>query len=407
MIRLLHTADWHLGKKLGPYPRLEEQKAVMKELVGIADQEKVDAILVAGDLYDQFNPSTEATELFYTTLKQLADHGRRPVIVIAGNHDSPDRIQVSDPLARACGIILIGHPQTEVKAFEMENHWKVARSAAGFLEITWEDNRPPLRILHTPFANEYRMKTYLGSENMEEQLRIVLQEHWQSLASEYCDADGVNLLMTHLYVSERDKPLPEEPEGEKPIVIGHAQVIYSDNLPAGIQYAALGHLHRYQKVNGRDYPIVYSSSPLCYSFAEAGQKKYAVIIEAEPGSAVRIKKSLLTSGKPLAREHFNAVDDAVDWLGGHPDTLVELTLSTDKYLKSSDKKRLYDAHDGIVTIIPEIDSEMMDENQAEHQIRLDRSMVELFQDYFNFRHGQTPSDELVDLFREVQSEHNL
>lgn len=406
MLKLLHTADWHLGKKLGPYSRFEEQKAVMDELVNLAEQNEVDALLVAGDLYDQFNPSTEATELFYLTLKRLANEGRRPVIVIAGNHDSPDRIQVSDPLARACGIILIGHPQEEVKPFAMNNNWQLSRSVPGFLEITWEDHKPPLRILHTPFANEYRMKVYLGSEDMEEQLRLVLQDHWLSLVNEYCDDAGINILLTHLFIAERNQPLPEEPEGEKPIVIGNAQVIYSDNLPSGIQYAALGHLHRYQQIKGRDYPIVYSSSPLCYSFAEAGQIKYAVIVEAEPGKKVHLAKAELTSGKPLVRIRFDSIDDTVQWLESHPACLVELTLRTEKYLQSSDKKRIYASHDGIVTIIPEIISES-DASETGPRIRLDKSMIELFRDYFIYRHGQEPSEELVSLFREIQNQQDL
>lgn len=407
MIRILHTADWHLGKKLGPYSRLKEQKEVLHELVNLADQEQVDAVLIAGDLYDQFNPSTEAMELFYSTLKQLTRQGQRPVIVIAGNHDSPDRIEVSDPLARSCGIVLIGHPQTEVPAFQMEDQWKITRTIPGFLEIEFLDDRPPLRIIHTPFANEYRMKTYLGSENMDDQLRAVLQDHWQSIADTYCDDHGVNILMTHLYVSERTKPLPEEPDGEKPIVIGNAQVIYSDNLPQGIQYAALGHLHRCQHIRGQAYPIVYSSSLLCYSFSEAGQTKYAVVIDADPAKEIRVNKIGLTAGKPLARKRFYTVDDAVDWLNQYPDTLVELTLVSDQYLKSSDKKRLYEAHDGIVTIIPEVTFDHREEAENTHQIRLDRSMNELFQDYFIFRHGQTPSGELMELFQEIQSEQNL
>lgn len=406
MLKILHTADWHLGKKLGPYSRLEEQKAVMKELVEIAHQEEVDAVLVAGDLYDQFNPSTEASELFYSTLKQLACNGMRPVVVIAGNHDSPDRIQVSDPLARACGIILIGHPQTEVRSFETEGDWKVSHSVPGFLEIQWTAGKPPLRILHTPFANEYRMKTYLGSEDQEEELRRVLQTHWQELADTYCDDQGVNILMAHLYIAEQDQPLPDEPEGEKPIAIGHAQVIYSDNLPEGIQYAALGHLHRYQTVGGRDYPIVYSSSPLSYSFAEAGQTKYAVIMEAEPGREVKVSNLPLSSGKALMRKRFESVDAAVEWLRENPDSLVELTLRTEEYLRSTDKKRLYDVHNGIVTIIPDLLS-LQETGSKVRQIRLDQSMAELFSDYFISRHGQSPSKELLELFREVQTQHDL
>ena len=119
-MKILHTADWHLGKRLENFSRLDEQKLVMKELVDIANAEQVDLVLVAGDLFDNFNPSTEAVELFYKTLKQLSDNGKRPVIAIAGNHDSPDRIDAPDPLARECGIILIGHPNAEVPCFELD-----------------------------------------------------------------------------------------------------------------------------------------------------------------------------------------------------------------------------------------------------------------------------------------------
>lgn len=407
MLRLFHTADWHLGKKIGPYSRLDEQMAVMNELVHLADHEMADVVLVAGDLYDQFNPSTEASELFYSTLKRLSRDGERPVVVIAGNHDSPDRIQVSDPLARACGIFLIGHPQATVRPFEMPESWYVSKSVPGFMEITWEDSRPPLRILHTPFANEYRMKTYLGSENLEEDLRQVLQQHWQSLVDTYCDSSGVNVLVSHLFVVERNRPFPEEPEGEKPIVIGNAQVIYSDNLPGGLHYAALGHLHRYQMVGGRDYPIVYSSSPLSYSFAESGQTKYVVVVEARPGGEARVVKHALTSGRELHRVRFESVDQALEWLEDHQECLVELTLITERYLNASDKKRLYDAHPGIVTIIPDVRSEEDFTEAGGPQIRLDQSMTGLFKDYFQFRHGQEPSEELMALFREIQAQNEL
>src|SRR5690554_7320792 len=103
-MRLLHTGDWHLGKRLDDYSRLEEQQAVLEELIGLAEIHDVDAVLVAGDLFDTFNPPAEAVELFYKSLKKLSGDGRRPVIAIAGNHDSPDRIEAPDPLARECGI---------------------------------------------------------------------------------------------------------------------------------------------------------------------------------------------------------------------------------------------------------------------------------------------------------------
>ena len=99
-MKILHTSDWHLGKRLEEFSRLEEQKAVMQEICEIAEREQADAVIVAGDLFDTFNPPTEAIDLLYKTLKRLTANGRRPVIAIAGNHDSPDRIEAPDPLAR-------------------------------------------------------------------------------------------------------------------------------------------------------------------------------------------------------------------------------------------------------------------------------------------------------------------
>ena len=98
-MKILHTADWHLGKRLDRFSRLEEQVEVLGEIVKIADENAVDLVLIAGDLFDSFNPSIEATELFYKTLKQLTNNGKRPVIAIAGTHDASDRIDAPYPLA--------------------------------------------------------------------------------------------------------------------------------------------------------------------------------------------------------------------------------------------------------------------------------------------------------------------
>lgn len=86
-MKILHTADWHLGKKLDRFPRIEEQVLVLEEIINIAEKEAVDLVIIAGDLFDNFNPSVEASDLFYKTLKKLANEGKRPVIAISGNHD--------------------------------------------------------------------------------------------------------------------------------------------------------------------------------------------------------------------------------------------------------------------------------------------------------------------------------
>jgi len=405
-MKLLHTSDWHLGKRLEDFSRMEEQQAVLQEICEIADREQVDAVLIAGDLFDTFNPPTEAVDLFYRTLKKLTNNGKRPVIAIAGNHDSPDRIEAPDPLARECGIIFAGYPNSVVPVFELESGMKVLQSEEGFVEIKLPENDVPLRILLTPYANEFRLKTYLGHEGSEEELRSVLQDKWQELAEKYCDNRGVNVLMQHLFVIKKGEELPEEPADEKPILhVGGAQAIYSENIPGQIQYVAVGHLHRMHLVDSKPCPIYYSGSPLSYSFAEANQKKYVILIEVEAGSSVQVREVELTKGKKLLRKRAEGMEDALKWLAENQDSLVELTMVTDTFLSAIERKQLSAAHSGIVSIIPEVkhSGEVNEGNKA--GIDLSKSMESLFKDYFRHEKGQEPNEEIMKLLVEILAEN--
>jgi len=404
-MKLLHTSDWHLGKRLENFSRIEEQQAVLQEICEIAEREQVGAVLVAGDLFDTFNPPTEAVDLFYKTLKRLSNNGRRPVIAIAGNHDSPDRIEAPDPLARECGIIFAGYPNSVVPPFELESGLKVLQSEEGFLELKLPGTDIPLRLLLTPYANEFRLKTYLGHENSEEELRTVLQEKWEELAEKYCDNKGVNLLVTHLFVVKKGDTLPEEPADEKPILhVGGAQVIYTENIPNQIQFTAIGHLHRMHKVDSAPCPVYYSGSPLSYSFAEANQKKYVLLVDVEPGKGATVQELELTKGKKLLRKRAEGIDEALLWLTENPECLVELTMVTDTYLTAQERKQLSAAHNGIVTIIPEVKNASEFSGGNKKSIDLTKTMEELFTDYFRHEKGQEPNDEVMKLFTEILAE---
>ncbi|MCP2039405.1 exonuclease subunit SbcD [Chryseobacterium sp. HSC-36S06] len=400
-MKILHTADWHLGKRLDRFSRLEEQVLVMNEIVEIANEQNVNLVLIAGDLFDNFNPSVEATELFYKTLKRLSLNGKRPVVAISGNHDSPNLIDAPDPLARECGIILIGHPKAEVSPFEVEG-FKIKQSAPGFIEIQLKNQDFPVRILHTPYANEIRLKEYFG-ENKEEELSNVLAENWKTLADEFCDQKGVNLLTAHLYMNKKGGPLLEEPEGEKPIKIGNADLIYSDIIPPQIQYTALGHLHGFRNIGTAEKPVVYSSSPLCYSFSEAGQTKYLSIIEAQPNQNVLFEKIPLQNGKRLARKTFDNVDTALEWLAENKNSLVELTLESETFLTAEERKRIYQTHYGIVHLIPKVRNLESNENEL-RTVNLNQDIQSLFKDYFKSKNnGQEANEDLINLFNEIKN----
>ncbi|MGX5686144.1 metallophosphoesterase family protein [Chryseobacterium cucumeris] len=398
-MKILHTADWHLGKRLDRFSRLEEQVLAMNEIVQMADEQNVDMVLIAGDLFDNFNPSVEAAELFYKTLKRLSLNGKRPVIAISGNHDSPSLINAPDPLARECGIILIGHPKAEIVPFGTE-YFSIINSKEGFIELKIDNIPFPVRILHTPFANEIRLKEYFG-ENKEEEINKVLAQEWKNLADQFCDDTGVNLLTAHLYMNKRGAAILEEPEGEKPIKIGNADLIFSDSIPEQVQYTALGHLHGFQNVGTKEKPVIYSSSPLCYSFSEAGQAKYVSIIDAEPGKTVSYEKKLLKSGRALVRKTFTAIDDAVQWLGENPNTFIELTLESETFLTADERRLIYQSHNGIVHLIPKIKNLELAENQNQ-EINLSHDIDILFKDYFKSKNGgQEANEELMNLFNEI------
>ncbi len=405
-MKILHTADWHLGKRLQEFSRLEEQKLVLEEIIHIADEQAVDLVLLAGDIFDTFNPSHEAVELFYRTLKRLSKNGKRAIVAISGNHDSTQFVEAPDPLAREMGIIFYGKYDTVIPVGKLDSGLEITRSAMGFVELKLPGNPTPIRIILAPYANEVLLKTYLGENDREAAFRDILERKWEDLAAQYCDDLGINLFMGHyFFVKPGEKPEPE-PESERPILhVGGTQALYATNLPSQIQYAALGHLHRYHTVDKNPCPVVYSSSPLSYSFSEAGQQKQVIIIEASPGKPVNHTPIGLKSGRPLCKQKFDNLRDTLDWLEQNPYCFVELTYETEHSIDAATRKAIMKAHDGIINLIPQIRNPWGRENFSIQVADLGKDMITLFNMYYQSEKGQEPNPELVDIFKEVLSQN--
>lgn len=407
MIKILHTADWHLGKRLQEYPRLEEQKLVLEEICQVADREDVDLVLLAGDIFDTFNPSHDAVELLYKTLRSLSKQGSRPIVAISGNHDSGQFVEAPDPLARQLGILFYSRYDTIIPCGTLDGGVEITKSESGFVELTLPKYGFPIRLLLAPYANEVSLRTHLGEEDREAAFREVLAGKWRSLAESYCDADGVNLFMGHFFFMKEGEPPESEPESERPILhVGGTQALFTDHLPAQIQYAALGHLHRYHAITHPSIPVVYASSPLAYSFSEADQEKKVVIIEAEPSKPVSYRPIALSQGRPLYRVKFDDLAKAIQWLGENPYCFVELTYETDHSIDAATRKALLKAHDGIVNLIPQIKNP---EGQQDFSLQVEdlgKDMVSLFQLFYQSEKGQEPNDELLGIFKEVISQND-
>ncbi len=416
-MRILHTSDWHLGKRLNQFSRIEEQRQVLDEIVDIADKQAVDLIVITGDLFDSFVPPVEAQELFYATLKRLSQNGGRPVIAIAGNHDSADTIQAPDPLARLHGIVLAGYPNLQLPGFTTDGNVRIEFPHPGLLEIVFPDHAAaPVRIIATPYANERRFyQVFMDLEKPDAADKDVVQQltlFWKRAAEAHFSRDSINILLGHMFCinSESDgdyndtgTQTPElfEPEDEKPILYpGGLPAVPAASFPAGTQYAALGHLHRKQWVRETPFPVCYPGSPLAYSKSEAEQKKFIFCIDLEPGAEAIVHEIELQSGRSILRPRVQGMENALDWLREHRESFVEMTIELDTYLSSKDRRRLYEAHPRLLTIIPELDS-VVAEEKGNH-IDISRPIGELFSAYFAARYGgSAPPRDVVDLFNEV------
>ncbi len=328
-MRILHTSDWHLGKTLERRDRSSEQEAFTEEICEICESEKVHMVLIAGDVFQNANPSAVAEEIFYQTVDRLANNGTRAVVIIAGNHDNPDRLCAAHPLAERQGITLIGYPGVDLSPSAVMHTQKVRRVAAGasWAEIAVPDCNHSAVIAALPYPSEGRLRE-LVSESLEDvdMLRAYnrkIATIFQQLSTNYRQ-DTVNLAMTHLYVQGGIETGTEN----QIQTIGGSYAVDPVVFPENSQYVALGHLHRPQNVGASPVPARYAGSPLAYSFSEANHTKSVTLIEVEPGKTAVIKEIPLNAGKPLVIWKAEGFDEVVQGLeaGMHANSWINLEV---------------------------------------------------------------------------------
>lgn len=405
-MKILHTADWHLGKYLMQESRLEEQRAVLAEICTIAQQENPDIILIAGDIYDQPNPPVAAIQLLHETLVKLADHSL--VIVIAGNHDSPERIQSIEPLLEGLSVVVAGYPFSTPARYTMPRGIILSKSAPGFVEFMLPGIEYPVRILLAAYASPLRIAECAPEYNNPDDLAETLYENWQKIAGKYMDEQGFNLMICHAFMINNANTAKqsglEEDEGERSVLVGGAGALLAHRIPKSIQYTALGHIHRPIQCNQQG-TIRYSGSPLAYSMSEAGQKKQVIIAMADnPQQDFSVQQIPLQAGKSLYRLHCNGVEAALQELQRSEiqKGWVELTLQVQSYITVEERSMLMHAHPGILTL--QLKHSTPQQNQMIRNLPdMSSSINQLFADFYQkVKNGVQPSDELMEILREVQ-----
>ena len=269
-MKILHTSDWHIGKTLYGRKRYEEFEAFLSWLAETIQQEQIDALLVAGDVFDTNTPSNRAQELYYRFLCRVAASSCRHVVVIAGNHDSPTFLNAPKELLRALDVHVIGSATEshENEVLVLQNH----------------DGSPELIVCAVPYLRDRDIRVAEVGESIDDKERKLIegiQAHYFEvceLAEQKRKALAVDIpiiAMGHLFTAGGQTI---DGDGVRELYVGSLAHVTSGIFPECIDYLALGHLHIPQLVNGSEV-MRYSGSPLSMGFGEAKQEKSICLVE--------------------------------------------------------------------------------------------------------------------------------
>ncbi len=280
-MRILHTADWHVGRTLRGHSRADEHRAILDEIVKIAEDERADLVLVAGDQFDRAVPTPESEQIVYDALLRLARTGAQ-VVVIAGNHDNPRRLTAIRPLLELASVTSASYVAPPGKG--------------GVVRLTTRSGETASVALF-PFQSKrgiVKAEALMTGDPDDHQKEYA--DRCRAIAGVLCSdfaSDTVNLVVGHLTV------VGAAGDGSERTAHIFDYYVPADIFPAAAHYVALGHIHRPQKIPGR-CPIWYAGSPFALDFGETHGEHSVMLIEAEAGRPARVELVPLKSGRSLA-----------------------------------------------------------------------------------------------------------
>lgn len=372
-VKILHTSDWHVGRRIGGRDRSEEHVEVLSEIVEIASANDVDLTVVSGDLFDSASPTPSAEAIVWRSLLDLAATSK--VIVISGNHDNSARLEAVAPLLGLGGVSVCAAPARP--------------DEGGVIGLPELDTK----IALLPFVSQRGIVRAFEIMNLDpDQHANMYAERMTALIDQLTagmGTDSVNILASHLTVYGA---LAGGGEREAHI-FGYA--IPSSAFPSHLSYVALGHLHRQQKMP-HGAAVWYSGSPLQLDFGEVDDQKGVLLVEAEPGIPAKVTSIPLSGGRRLM-----TLRGSLDQVLGRADSVGE------SYVKVLlDEKARVGLADEVRAAIPNVvDVKLMSSDREHTRKRDDRTSVtgpEAFQRYLT--ESGVEDARLVDLFREILDE---
>lgn len=306
-LRVLHSADWHLGHRLHERDRKEEHDYFLSWLLQLIEEKQIDVLVVAGDVFDSAAPSVSAQEQYYRFLRKLSHSACRHVVIVAGNHDSPSFLEAPQGILKALDIHVVGKISEK-----KEKEILVLRNKAGEKELV---------VCAIPFLRDREIRRAVSGEGfaeIEQRLKAGIAKHYREIADLAAPyrAAGLPVLATgHLFASHG-----KASDTEKDIHVGNLGQVNMAQFAEDFDYIALGHLHRPQQAGAPH--ILYPGSPIPLSFTERDYKKIVNIAVFEQGKLHEIQEEKIPIARRLVRfsGEFSAVENQIQAYGKNAST---------------------------------------------------------------------------------------
>ena len=380
-MRILHTADWHIGHRLYEQPRIEEHRQFLDWLLTMLQENVIDVLLVSGDIFDTAAPSSEATNLYYRFLFQLYDKTHAHAVITAGNHDSPTRLAAPHEFLRMGRIHVVGlasEPAECVISLPSENP-SIAIAAVPYLSES--------ELSHISFETEPER-----AERYRERMKAFYRQCVECMPPEL-----PKILMGHLFVHGG-----KAGDSERNIQIGGATAMQISDFPDDVAYVALGHLHRPHAISGASYPVQYAGSPLPLRFNEANYTKKVYLLDVPTAGDVQAEEIEVPVFKELRTVAGNLDEVGLmamspEWDGKY--IQVQLTLDRPQVGISDEIREIFHQHGGEVLSV-EVELPMQTERQ-EIPIEDMQQPTEIFEQFYKEKFGEPPDELLMKTFDEL------
>ncbi|EJP21376.1 exonuclease SbcCD, D subunit [Peptostreptococcaceae bacterium AS15] len=396
-MRILHTADWHIGKSLDGFSRIEEQTKFLDFFVEKAKKINPDLIIIAGDIFDTANPSALAETLFYNTLSNISENTSALTVIIAGNHDSPKRLASAKSLAKSHGIIIYESHDDEIEVGNYKNT-RVISCNKGVIKV--EINGKIANILALPYISENRLgESFADLSDTEEDMSKSFQEKFEALIYEkekYFEKDEFNIMIAHLFAIKAS--VSDEKVGYS---LGGAYIVDSSSFAKTADYIALGHVHKYQVIGGTQKRAYYSGSPLHYNKTEVKTEKKVILdVTIDDEKNIKVNEVEIPIFKKIEIWNATSIEDAVKMSEDKKDeeSFVYLNIKTDRLISNEDIKLIKSNKKDIIQITPIMEIGTI---QIVAENMLDKSDKEKFVEFFKEKYQTSPDENIINRYLDI------